>query len=361
MDWTPNYTSCDAWLNTTFHIGEQCGKLLANTTTHHTLEQLRDQAELVSTYASTSLCGNPLSLSDIEPLLQASTSDLKIHSTSEKEALNYQHARQYLIQLINKNTFCLDIATIETVQSYVIEGLTPSANDCGRFRQANSSMTAPSTASPFRNSVSNEDAVFVPPDAKDIHPLLLSLIHFVKTKIEIPVVIRAAIFQRQFFIIQPFTIGNARTARLLTMAILGQAKFPCFDCLSLEYFYYEDVHQYYQQLGLEGYYYYLEASIDFTDWISYFYQGLEHEVSRVAMLETELAQSQQSTLPRLEPHHRKIMDYIDKFNSITQREYGSISERSLASRKLDFERLVSLGMIEAKGVGRGTYYVIARH
>ena len=52
------------------------------------------------------------------------------------------------------------------------------------------------------------------------------------------------------------------------------------------------------------------------------------------------------------------MDYIREHGSITQREYGAISTRSLASRKLDFEKLIQQGLIEAKGVGRGTYYVL---
>ena len=62
--------------------------------------------------------------------------------------------------------------------------------------------------------------------------------------------------------------------------------------------------------------------------------------------------------PRLEPHHQPILNYIHEKGSITQREYGGISSRSLASPKLDFERLVQLNLIEVKGVGRGTYYVL---
>ena len=60
----------------------------------------------------------------------------------------------------------------------------------------------------------------------------------------------------------------------------------------------------------------------------------------------------------LEPHHRKILDYITVHGSITQREYGKISKRSLAAaHKLDFEKLLSTDRIERKGIGRGTYYV----
>jgi predicted HTH transcriptional regulator len=66
---------------------------------------------------------------------------------------------------------------------------------------------------------------------------------------------------------------------------------------------------------------------------------------------------QSGAKPRLEPHHRQILAYIEEHGSITQREYGQISSRSLASRKLDFDKLLKMGLIETKGTGRGTYYV----
>jgi len=63
--------------------------------------------------------------------------------------------------------------------------------------------------------------------------------------------------------------------------------------------------------------------------------------------------------PRLEPHHRLILDHIKAHGSITQKEYGGLSGRSLASRKNDFARLVELGLIRQVGGGRSVYYVAA--
>ncbi|MFC1750529.1 hypothetical protein ACFL2V_17175 [Pseudomonadota bacterium] len=56
-------------------------------------------------------------------------------------------------------------------------------------------------------------------------------------------------------------------------------------------------------------------------------------------------------------YHRQILDCIHEHDSITQREYGQASSRSLASRKLDFDKLLKLNLIEAKDIGHGTYYV----
>jgi predicted HTH transcriptional regulator len=90
--------------------------------------------------------------------------------------------------------------------------------------------------------------------------------------------------------------------------------------------------------------------------LEYFADGILDELRRIVKLLPE----QLAVRPRLESHHQQILDYIHEKGSITQREYGGISTRSLASRKLDFERLVRLNLIEIKGVGRGTYYVLVQ-
>ena len=107
-------------------------------------------------------------------------------------------------------------------------------------------------------------------------------------------------------------------------------------------------------MGLTGDYYDLKDKIDFTHWLEYFAEGILDELSRVRKA---LPQHTAPT-PRLEPHHQQILDYIETHGSITQREYGQITSRSLASRKLDFEKLLQLGLIQTQGSGRGTYYII---
>ena len=54
-----------------------------------------------------------------------------------------------------------------------------------------------------------------------------------------------------------------------------------------------------------------------------------------------------------------MLAHISEHGSISQREYGRISNRSLAARKLDFQKLLELGKIERKGGGRSVYYVVS--
>ncbi len=97
-------------------------------------------------------------------------------------------------------------------------------------------------------------------------------------------------------------------------------------------------------IGFEGDYYELQDSIDFTHWLEYFADGILDELLRVRKTLPTAIQAP----PRLEPHHKQILDYIEEYGSITQREYGGISNRSFAARKLDFEKLIDLDLIESK-------------
>ena len=154
-------------------------------------------------------------------------------------------------------------------------------------------------------------------------------------------------------ILHPFVDGNGRTTRLLTTAILGKAGLDLFEIFSFENYYNRNITRYFKAVGLEGDYYDLKDDIDFSDWLEYFADGILDELRRVRKALPEQSGPKQ----RLEPHHRQILAYIEEHGTITQREYGGISSRSLASRKLDFVKLIKMGLIETKGTGRGTYYV----
>ncbi|MGD9170041.1 MAG: Fic family protein, partial [Candidatus Thiodiazotropha sp.] len=194
----------------------------------------------------------------------------------------------------------------------------------------------------------------IPPESKEVRKLTGDLFKFIEGNIgKIDPIILAAIFHRQCVIIHPFIDGNGRTTRLLTTAILGKAGLDLFEIFSFENYYNRNITRYFKAVGLEGDYYDLKDDIDFSDWLEYFADGILDELRRVRKALPEPP----APKPRLEPHHRQILAYIEEHGSITQREYGQISSRSLASRKLDFDKLLKMGLIETKGAGRGTYYV----
>ena len=343
MSWNPQYTISNKLLLTIREIGESIGEIKALRFTDAALAKLELSARELSSYASTSIEGNPLPLTDVKLLLKTRKESIR---DTEREVLNYNSALQTLFKSVRQNHFTLNVKTLEQVQGQVVEGLMDNPSHCGALRK---------DPVIIRNPRKIDEIVFIPPAAKDVRQLAKSLMDFVNDNIgKIDPVILAGIFHRQNVIIHPFIDGNGRTTRLLTTAVLGKAGLDLFEIFSFEEYYNRNITRYFRTVGLEGDYYDLKDNIDFSVWLEYFAEGILDELRRVIKILPEQLRAK----PRLESHHQQILDYIHERGSITQREYGDISYRSLASRKLDFEKLIQLNLIEANGVGRGTYYVL---
>jgi len=343
MTWNPKYTISNKLLLTIREIGESIGEIRALHLTGTALAKLELSARELSSYASTSIEGNPLPLTDVKRLLKTRKESVR---DTEREVLNYNNAMQELFKSVRQNCFELNVKTLELVQGQVVAGLMDNPSHCGVLRQ---------DPVIIRNPRKLDEIVFIPPDAKEVEQLTTSLMDFVNDNIgKIDPVILAGIFHRQNVIIHPFIDGNGRTTRLLTTAVLGKTGLDLFEIFSFEDYYNRNITRYFKTMGLEGDYYDLKDDIDFSVWLEYFAEGILDELRRVIKMLPEQSRAK----PRLEPHHQQILDYIDERGSITQREYGDISDRSLASRKLDFGKLIQLSLIEANGVGRGTYYLL---
>lgn len=344
MSWTPKYTISNKLLSTIREIGESVGELKSFHLTDRDFAKLEIEARELSSYASTSIEGNPLPLTDVKRLLKTQKENVR---DTEREVLNYNKTLQSLYADVRSNKFKLNIKTLEKIQGQVVHGLMDNPAHCGTLRKA---------PVIIRNPRKVDEIVFIPPDSKDVKKLTGDLLKFIESNIgKIDPIVLAGIFHRQCVIIHPFIDGNGRTTRLLTTAILGKARLDLFEIFSFENYYNRNITRYFKAVGLEGDYYDLKDDIDFTAWLEYFADGILDELRRVRKTLPE----QSAEKPRLEPHHRQILDYIKEHGSITQREYGAISSRSLASRKLDFDKLLKLDLIKVEGTGRGTYYVLA--
>ncbi|MDN5753694.1 MAG: Fic family protein, partial [Nitrosospira sp.] len=262
MSWKPKYTITDKLLLTMREIGEAIGEIKSFGITKKTLAHLESEARELSSYASTSIEGNPLPLIDVKKLLKTRKEHLR---NTEREVLNYNNALQMLYTSVRAGKFLLNLKTLEETQKQVVYGLMDNPDDCGRIRQA---------PVVIRNPRKIDEIVFIPPDAKDITTLLNELNGFVNTRLgKIDSIILAGLFHRQYVIIHPFMDGNGRTARLLTTAVLGKAGLDLFEIFSFENYYNQNITRYFKAVGLEGDYYELKASIDFTYWLEYFADG----------------------------------------------------------------------------------------
>ncbi len=340
MLWKPKYIVTDKLLYTIRQIGEAIGEIRSFQFQPGSIALLESQARELSTFASTSIEGNPLPLTDVKRIIKNQPEHVR---DTEREIINYNLALQTIYKQVNDKSFKLTQSSLEKTQHRVVDQLMDNPSDMGKLRQR---------AVVIRSPLHLDDVIFIPPDYQDVPQLLEQLIHYIQSNTgKIDPIILAGIFHRQHVIIHPFMDGNGRTTRLITTAILGSAGFDFFEMFSFESYYNRNITRYFKEVGLTGDYYDLHNEIDFTAWLEYFADGILDELKRVQKIfPTTLTQQ------RLEPHLHKLLAYMQEHDSITQKQYGVFSNRSLAARKQDFKKLIDLKLIQINGGGRSTYY-----
>lgn len=304
------------------------------------LLELERTAREVSTYASTSIEGNPLPLTEVKKILKSKPAHIR---ESEKEVLNYNQALENLNKKLEEGKVTLSLELILRIQKQVMYGLLPTF-EIGKLREKPIVVNDPRTG----------QVLYLPPDVQDVKPLMEALITFINSNREkIDPLILAGIFHKHMVIIHPFMDGNGRTTRLATKVLLAEMGLNTFNLFSFENYYNKNVARYFKTVGELGNYYEL-IEIDFTNWLEYFTEGIIDELLRVQNILPKIVSPQ----TQLQSYHVKILEVIREKGFITNREYSRVTDRAKATRIQDFNRLIRLGLIERKGKGRATYYVL---
>jgi Fic family protein len=128
-----------------------------------------------------------------------------------------------------------------------------------------------------------------------------------------------------------------------------------FNLFSFENYYNKNVTRYFQTVGEFGDYYELKDKINFTNWLEYFTEGIIDELLRV---QKSLPQTTTSPDTQLQDYHKKILEFIRQNGFIKDSDYARLVKRARPTRALDFQKLIKLNLIERKGKGRATYYVL---
>ncbi len=307
---------------------------------HTVLAKLQKDAEAVSSFASTSIEGNPLPLTDVKRILKNKPQNIR---DSEREVLNYNEALKEINGKLAKGTIPFALTLILQIHKQVTNKLLP-ASQSGKLR-----------ADPvFVNDPRTRTTIYWPPDAQAVPVLVKDLILFVETsKTKIDPLILAGLFHKQMVIIHPFMDGNGRTTRLLTKILLANMGLNTFNLFSFENYYNQNVTRYFQMVGVRGDYYDLAKNIDYSPWLEYFTGGIIDELLRVEKILPRVIESPKA---ELKPYHHQILDFIKEKGYITDRDYAGIVARARQTRRLDFNKLIELGLIQREGQGKNTYY-----
>src|SRR3990172_7466046 len=154
---TPKYTITDRLLENIKRINNLVNELNNRRFTHVVLVEFEKTARAVSTYASTSIEGNPLPLTEVKKVLKTKPAHIR---ESEKEVLNYNQALQDLNKRLSEGKVKLSILLILKIQKQVITSLLPKF-ETGYLREKAVVVNDPRTS----------QVVYLPTDAKDVESL----------------------------------------------------------------------------------------------------------------------------------------------------------------------------------------------
>lgn len=306
------------------------------------LLELEKTARAVSSYASTSIEGNPLPLTEVKKILKSTPQNIR---ESEKEVLNYNEALKTLGEKIKEENITISLELILAIHKQVMKDLLP-IYEQGKLRQKPVVVNNPKTG----------QVVFLPPDFQEVEILTKDLVGFVlANKNKIDPLILAGIFHKQMVIIHPFVDGNGRTTRLAVKILLAQMGLNTFNLFSFENYYNNNIARYFQTVGEFGNFYEIKDKIDFTKWLEYFTEGIIDELLRIQKL---LPSQKLGPKTQIQDYHKKIIDHIKKNGFITDAIYARLTKRAKATRTIDFNKLISMRIIKRKGKGKATYYIL---
>lgn len=307
--------------------------------TPRVLANLRQTARVYSTHYSTMIEGNRLTQEQVAQVI-GEEQHFVGRERDEREVKGYYAALDEVEKLAQQLKPITE-ATIQRLHALVMGGGKKRIKPTPYRRGQNV----------IRDSRSSS-IVYMPPEAKDVPPLMERLVTWITRQDELPVPIKAGIAHCQFATIHPYYDGNGRSARLLTTLILHLGGYGLKGLYALEEYYARGLKDYYQALtlGPSHNYYMGRAEADITGWVSYFIEGMAVSFGKVrdqAQKEATKGGRDQSRLLRaLDPRQRKALVLFHKSREVTAREIGALFGFRPRTAALLCKRWVEGGFLE---------------
>jgi Fic family protein len=311
----PNYVISSKVMNCLIRIEAAKQKILHLPLTSTVLASLRETARLYTTYYSTMIEGNRLDPDQVEVVLKHQ-GHFPGRERDEQEVKGYYAA---LTQVEKWATQGVSITEkmIQTLHALVM------ANG-----KTNAKPTAYRDAQNVIRDGRTKGIVYMPPEAKDVKKLMISMVDWINKNSELPCPIIAGIAHYQLATIHPYYDGNGRTARLLTTLILHLGGYDLKGLYSLEEYYARNLGAYHEAISIgESHNYYMgRAEADITKWVEYFVDGMAVSFENVLkrMDEVQDSPDQSTAMRKLDPKQRKALELFHEFETVTSRQIGEL-------------------------------------
>lgn len=311
--------------------------------------QVYTLANIDAVHYSTKIEGNKLTRDQVTKALEISKKR-SIFNHDIQEVVNYSKTRNFVFKHVNTHKI-IDINFMLTVHKELLNKIVKGKLK-GHFREAQNVI---------KDSRSGE-IVFLPPEAKDVLPLMKGLLHWVhKNQLEkMNPLILAPIFHYEFVTIHPFMDGNGRIARLLTNAILSSAGYDVEKYAALEKQHEKERSLYYQSLrSLQAQNYYdIPPSQNITSWIVYWLTCLSKTYKEAVGRISPLAQSVYSEDIINNDRLTKAISLFKRHITIKAADYAIMMGLERTQAVADLNILLEKQLVERIGGGRSTTYRI---
>lgn len=314
--------------------------------------KLRKNTKKKSTFASNSIEGNPLTEQQVDDVINSS----KRHFLKpEQEVRNYYLALNFLEESLYRRTPCSVKLILET-QKRVEKG-------------ASKEKIGIRGAMPpgYLFAVYDEKTgvpEYIPPEHKDIIPLLEELVSYINNSDDHPV-IKAAVTHYQLVTIHPFEDGNGRTARLISGYVLDYFDYSFNQLGSIDEYFAFDITEYYKslQMGLPVSYYQGRNNPPKPEiWINYFVKMMDLYTEKVLQIATEgINKYSNKGLEMLNKKERAFWDYIVENKIMNFRPINMVNIFNVSNKTITnwCSALVSVGLLKPNLVKERvvSYYV----
>jgi Fic family protein len=312
------------------------------------LKALRRVATIESVGSSTRIEGSRLSDREVERLL-ANLSISSFATRDEQEVAGYAAAMEMIFE--SWQNIPLTGNHIKQLHRDLLRYSDKDERHRGEYKKLPNNVVAFNergeqlgvvfeTASPFEAPGRMAELVAWFTEAQELgrmHPLL-----------------RIAVFVVVFLEIHPFQDGNGRLSRVLTTLLLLQAGYAYVAYSSLESVI---------ESNKEGYYLALRQtqgtirneSPDWTPWIMFFLQALARQKRRLAA-KAELEKLTLASMPELSA---QIVEQARDHGRVTMGAMLLLTGVSRNTLKEHFRRLVSQGILQRHGLGKGAWYSLS--
>ena len=209
-------------------------------------------------------------------------------------------------------------------------------------------------------------AVYVPPEPDELLPALYSLEEYIRSKSNIPALIKIALIHAQFETIHPFLDGNGRMGRLLITFWLCEQKILSQPLLYLSYYFKLYRSEYYEELmnvRLNG---------DWESWIKFFLKGVAFVADEAINTAKEILRLRERSLSKIaneNSNYIKLLDILFENPVVTKKEVAKVLKISTNTAGSIVSSFCRLGILQDTTPNKqrykrylfGEYFELLRH